>query len=183
MPPKSPPFHSFIESWRKPAGFKAVAAIFIIVIAELIELIKHFNINAANLEIEITERSLITDMKTAVEVLTSLKNIGTKISIDDFGSGYSASSYLQTLPIDAVKIDQSLVSNLFASPLNTSLVKHILAAARDLNLTTVAEGVESKELFDILGKMGCDLAQGYYISKPLAENEFNGWLRTSPWHL
>lgn len=152
-------------------------------IAELIELIKHFNINAANLEIEITERSLITDMKTAAEVLTSLKNIGTKISIDDFGSGYSASSYLQTLPIDAVKIDQSLVGNLFSSSLNTSLVKHILAAARDLNLTTVAEGVESKELFDLLGEMGCDLAQGYYISKPLSENEFNGWLSTSPWHL
>ncbi|MEW6517959.1 MAG: GGDEF domain-containing phosphodiesterase [Thermodesulfobacteriota bacterium] len=152
-------------------------------IAELIDLVKLFNINAANLEIEITERSLITDMKTAAEVLTSLKNIGAKISIDDFGSGYSASSYLQTLPVDAVKIDQSLIVNLFSSPLNTSLVKHMLAAARDLKLTTVAEGVESKELFDMLGEMGCDLAQGYYISKPLSENEFNGWLSSSPWRL
>lgn len=150
-------------------------------IAELIRLIELYNIDAANLEIEITERSIITDMKTAADVLHSLKNIGTLISIDDFGSGYSSTRYLQSLPIDTVKIDQSLVLNLLSSSLNTSLVKNILSVARDLNMKTVAEGVESQKIFDTLGEMGCDFAQGYYISKPLSEMEFNRWLDNSHW--
>ena len=89
--------------------------------------------------------------------------------------------YLQSLPIDTVKIDQSLVLNLLSSSLNTSLVKNILSVARDLNMKTVAEGVESQKIFDTLGEMGCDFAQGYYISKPLSEMEFNRWLDNSHW--
>ena len=150
-------------------------------ITELINMVRDYDIDASNLEIEITERSLVTDMRTASEVLTSLKSIGTQISIDDFGTGYSSARYLKKLPIDAVKIDQSLIADLPSSPFSRSLVKHILGAAGDLELKTVAEGVESKELFELLGEMGCDIAQGYYISKPLAEKDFDRWLQNSSW--
>ncbi len=152
-------------------------------ISELIDMIRDYGIDASKLEIEITERSLVTDIKTAADVLTSLKNIGAQISIDDFGTGYSSSSYLQTLPVDTIKIDQSLIANLTTSPLSASLVKHMLAAAKELKLTTVAEGVESEELFNLLKEMGCDIAQGYYINKPLSEKEFEQWLTNSDWKL
>ncbi len=152
-------------------------------ITELIAMIQDYGIDASKLEIEITERSLVTDFKTAADVLTSLKYIGTKISIDDFGTGYSSSNYLRTLPIDTIKIDQSLIANLTTSPLSASLVKHMLGAAKDLNLTTVAEGVETEELFNLLGEMGCDLAQGYYINKALSEQDFEQWLSSSDWKI
>lgn len=152
-------------------------------IAELINLIKDYGINPAHLEIEITERFLLTDMDTAVDVLHSLRNLGAEVAIDDFGSGYSTMNYIQKLPITAIKLDQSLVDGLGASPLSQSVIRNIIKATHEMNLTTVAEGVENKELFDLLADLGSDIAQGYYISKPLAEKDFDNWLTSCPWKL
>lgn len=152
-------------------------------IAELVEMIKKSGVNAANLEIEIMERSLVTDMQSAAEALRSLKSIGASIAIDDFGTGYSTASYIQNLPVDAVKIDQSLIMNLGSSKLSRTLVGRIIEAARELGLTTIAEGVESEEIYNTLHDLGCDIAQGYYISRPLADHDFSAWLESSPWRV
>lgn len=149
-------------------------------IVELINQIKDYGINPAHLEVEITERFLLTDMDTAVEVLNSLRNLGVEIAIDDFGSGYSTMNYIQKLPITAVKLDQSLIEGLSSSKLSKSVIRNLLNATRELNITTVAEGIENKELFDLLAELGSDVAQGYYISKPLPENDFDRWLSSCP---
>ena len=150
-------------------------------ISEFIEMIEDYDIDPKNLEIEITERSLVTDIETASDVLLSLKKLGAQISIDDFGAGYSTIRYVRKLPIDTIKIDQSLICSLMTSDFSLPVVKNILEVAKDLGLKTVAEGVETEELFNKLGELGCDIAQGYYISKPMPENEFKIWLGSSPW--
>jgi EAL domain-containing protein (putative c-di-GMP-specific phosphodiesterase class I) len=152
-------------------------------IVELINLIKDYGINPAHLEIEITERFLLTDMDTAVEVLNSLRNLGVEVAIDDFGTGYSTMNYIQKLPITAVKFDQSLIESLDSSKLSQSVIRNLINATKELNITTVAEGVENKELFDKLTELGSDIAQGYYVSKPLAENDFDLWLSSCPFTL
>ena len=152
-------------------------------IVELINMIRDYGINPAHLEIEITERFLLTDMDTAVEVLNSLRNLGAEVAIDDFGSGYSTMNYIQKLPITAVKLDQSLTENLRVSKIGLSVIRNLLNATRELNLTTVAEGVENREMFNLLAEIGTDIAQGYYISKPLAEKDFATWMESCPWKL
>jgi EAL domain-containing protein (putative c-di-GMP-specific phosphodiesterase class I) len=150
-------------------------------IAKFVQLVKDYGINPVNLEVEITERSLLTEMDTAAEVLNLLHNMGASISIDDFGTGFSTIHYIRELPIDALKIDQSFVKDLTTSEFSRAVVRRIIEAAQDLNLKTIAEGVESKEILDTLNDLGCDLAQGYYISRPLPGHEFSSWLQTSSW--
>ncbi len=152
-----------------------------ILIARLIKSVREMGIDAALLEIEITERFLLREFDVAREILGALKKMGASIAIDDFGSGYSSVHYLQELPIDTVKIDQSLIVNITSSELSRSLVQHMIEFNRELGITTVAEGVETEEQFGLLGGMGCDVAQGYYIGKPLPCKEFRQWLGSSPW--
>jgi diguanylate cyclase (GGDEF)-like protein len=152
-----------------------------ILIARLIKSVREMGIEAALLEIEITERFLVTEFGVAREILGALKKMGASIAIDDFGTGYSSVHYLQELPIDTVKLDQSLVANIASSDLSRSLIRHMIEFNRELGITTVAEGVETEEQFNILAEMGCDVAQGYYIGKPLPCEEFRQWLETSPW--
>jgi diguanylate cyclase (GGDEF)-like protein len=152
-------------------------------ITKFVQLVKDYGINPVNLEVEITERSLLTEMDTAAEVLNSLHNMGASISIDDFGVGFSTIHYIRELPIGAVKIDQSFIKDLTSSEFSRAVVRRIIEAAQDLNLKTIAEGVESKEILDMLHELGCDLAQGYYISRPLPGREFSSWLETSSWKL
>jgi diguanylate cyclase len=152
-----------------------------ILIARLIKSVREMGIDAALMEIEITERFLVTEFDVAREILGVLKKMGASIAIDDFGTGYSSVHYLQELPIDTVKIDQSLVANIASSDLSRSLIRHMIEFNRELGITTVAEGVETEEQFSILGDMGCDVAQGYYIGKPLPCEEFRQWIESSPW--
>ena len=150
-------------------------------IARLIKSVRETGIDASLLEIEITERFLVTEFDVAREILGALKKMGASIAIDDFGTGYSSMHYLQELPIDTVKIDQSLVANIASSDLSRSLMRHMIEFNRELGITTVAEGVETEEQFNILAEMGCDVAQGYYIGKPLPCEEFRQWIESSPW--
>lgn len=152
-----------------------------IFIARFIKSVRESGIDVSRLEIEITERFLLTELDAARDALGILKKMGASIAIDDFGSGYSSVSYIQEFPIDTVKIDQSIIANVATSSLSRSLIRHMLEFNKELGITTVAEGVETEEQFNLLAEMGCDIAQGYYVGHPLPCREFGNWLASSPW--
>jgi EAL domain-containing protein (putative c-di-GMP-specific phosphodiesterase class I)/CheY-like chemotaxis protein len=119
------------------------------------------------LALEITESVLMQNMHEHVAELQKLRADGIGIEIDDFGTGYSSLSYLKQLPIDTVKIDRSFIHNLASNPVDAAIVSAIFAMADSMRLRVVAEGVETHEQLQVLGRHGCAYAQGYYFSKPL----------------
>ena len=120
----------------------------------------------ALLELEITEGIFIRDLNLAVARIRELQRLGLSIALDDFGTGYSSLSYLQRMPIDAVKLDRSFVSDLTTDTGTVSMVRSVLAMAEGLNLRVVTEGVETEEQLEILQKLGCEEAQGYLMGRP-----------------
>ncbi len=120
----------------------------------------------ALLELEITEGIFIRDLNLAVARIRELQRLGLTIALDDFGTGYSSLSYLQRMPIDAVKLDRSFVSDLTTDAGTVSMVRSVLAMAGALNLRVVTEGVETEEQLEILRTLGCDEAQGFLLGRP-----------------
>jgi diguanylate cyclase (GGDEF)-like protein len=131
------------------------------------------------LEIEITEATLMQDIDRATEVLNRLSDIGVTIAIDDFGTGYSSLSYLKQLPIHTLKIDQSFIVDVAFDQQDVAIVRSIIDLGHNLGYKVVAEGVESGMAWDMLNSLGCDTAQGFHISKPLADEHFSSWLAES----
>ena len=129
------------------------------------------DVRAEQLHLEITERLLMQQPENARETLNMCRKAGMGISIDDFGTGYSSLSYLHYYPINTLKIDQSFVRAMEKDPKSLELVRSIISLGKNLNMTIVAEGVETLEEAKILKDMNCDLAQGYYFAKPMPENE------------
>jgi EAL domain-containing protein (putative c-di-GMP-specific phosphodiesterase class I) len=119
---------------------------------------------AAWIEFELTESTPMEDHPATMETLDRLKNLGAQITIDDFGTGYSSLAYLQHLPVDALKIDQSFISQMTRSENSAKIVRSIIDLAHSLDLTVVAEGVEDHDTLAGLDAFGCDVAQGYVIS-------------------
>ncbi|MCY1559624.1 Phytochrome-like protein cph2 [compost metagenome] len=109
--------------------------------------------------------------------------MGFKLFVDDFGTGYSSLEYLQRLPVKAIKIDKSFVLPVLEDSAAEVIVRSTLDLGHNLGLEVVAEGVESKDVCEHLTKMGCDEAQGYYLSPPIPVSEFSDWLQTSRWPL
>ncbi|MDH4319780.1 MAG: EAL domain-containing protein, partial [Desulfobulbaceae bacterium] len=140
------------------------------------ETLEQTGLPANNLELEITEGILMQDTGKAIAILESLKKIGVTISMDDFGTGYSSLSYLKRLPIDVLKIDQSFIRNLSPDNEDATIVRTIIAMAKNLHLAVIAEGAESKEHVDFLIEEKCDQIQGYYYSKPLTTESFHEYL-------
>jgi diguanylate cyclase (GGDEF)-like protein/PAS domain S-box-containing protein len=118
------------------------------------------------LMLEITEGALMDDYSRAVSILRRLKALGIRIAMDDFGTGYSSLSYLQSFPFDKIKIDQTFVANLERSAQSAAIVRTVISLGRSLDLTTVAEGVETQAQLEILRREGCDEMQGYLIGRP-----------------
>ena len=137
----------------------------------------HSGLPPSNLIFEITETMLIDDIALSAAVLKRMKDMGIGIAIDDFGTGYSSLTYLKQLPIDELKVDRSFVANLPGSPDDAAIVNATIALAHSLRLKTVAEGVESLEQLTFLREAGCDQAQGFLISRPIAPDAFARWLR------
>jgi diguanylate cyclase (GGDEF)-like protein len=127
------------------------------------------------LELEITESVIMTDPAQALATLTRLGAMGIRLSIDDFGTGYSSLSYLKKLPVDEIKIDRSFITDL-ARHGDETIVRSTIDLAHNLGLTVVAEGVETRATWDRLAALGCDAAQGFYISPPLPFDEVTTWL-------
>jgi EAL domain-containing protein (putative c-di-GMP-specific phosphodiesterase class I) len=118
------------------------------------------------LELEITEGVLIEDFDRGLALLRRLKALGVRISMDDFGSGYSSLSYLQAFPFDKIKIDRAFVMNLGRSPQSAAIVRAVIGLGHGLEMSIVAEGVETQEQLGFLAEAGCDVVQGYFIGKP-----------------
>jgi len=146
-------------------------------------LLRRFAIAPGQITLEITESALMDDPDQALEVLKRLDRIGVRMSIDDFGAGYSSLSYLKRLPVHDIKIDKSFVLGLGATTnlKDAAIVRSVIAMAQALSLKVVAEGVEQREAWELLHALGCDMAQGYYISRPLPPAELEQWLRACPW--
>lgn len=136
------------------------------------------------LEIEITESAIMDDAETALKALVRLNDLGIALFIDDFGTGHSSLSYLQRLPVDAIKIDKSFVKDMLASRDSAAIVRATITLAHDLDIKVVAEGVENQAMWDRLAELPHDvIAQGYFIAKPMPAEEFCAWLAQSPWRL
>ena len=134
------------------------------------------------LGIEITETMLVLEQNRTIEVLGRLQRMGVRISLDDFGTGWSSLQYLSQLPVDELKIDRSFIRDLTSNHTGSSIVESTVNLARALGLTTVAEGVETAEVWDRLARLGCDVAQGYFVSRPLPAAELEVWMAGADRH-
>lgn len=130
-----------------------------------------YKVDASLLEIEITEGVLIHDIERCIKVLTAVKSLGIRISIDDFGTGYSSLNYLRRLPIDILKIDRSFVRECNAIDEDREICAAIINLAHSMNLSVIAEGVETKKQIDTLIDLGCDHFQGFYFYKPMSADK------------
>lgn len=136
-------------------------------VAEVSFAVQNSGIPASSLELEITESFLIHEPEKAAKVLNELKGLGVRISIDDFGTGFSSLGYIKDLPCDCIKVDQSFVKDIEQDSSNRSLVAAIIAMSKGLGLEVIAEGVEKKEHEEILIELGCSIGQGWRYGKPL----------------
>ncbi len=146
------------------------------VLNDINEAVKKYKIERKNIEIEITETSIMDDVKVAILALQKVKDQGIAIAIDDFGTGYSSLNYLKRLPIDIVKIDKSFIDELTVSPVDSAMVFSIITLAHLLGYQVVAEGVEDEKTMFVLKSMNCDYLQGYYFSRPVSASDLSKML-------
>ena len=142
----------------------------------LLEIVRENRLDYGELLLEITESAYTEDAKQIIEKVKDLREIGFRIEMDDFGSGYSSLNMLTTLPMDALKLDMQFVRNAFGERKDTRLLEVLLQMTRAFRLTSIAEGVETEEQVHALREMGCDVLQGYYFSRPLPAEEFESFL-------
>jgi EAL domain-containing protein (putative c-di-GMP-specific phosphodiesterase class I) len=148
--------------------------------ADVAELLEEYNVPATSLTLEITETMVVGESQRSIEVVESLVDLGVRLSCDDFGTGYSSLSRLRRLPIDEIKIDRSFVARMADDDTDRAITRSVLSLGRGLGLTTVAEGVEDRSGWDILRALGCDQAQGFLVSRPLAPARFRDWMTNQP---
>jgi diguanylate cyclase (GGDEF)-like protein len=132
------------------------------------------------IQFELTESALMAEPASALQTLGRLKDTGVQLFIDDFGTGYSGLSYLQRLPVDAIKIDQSFVMPMVHNADSAVIVSSTIELGHNLGMKVVAEGVENAEILGRLAALGCDVAQGYLIGKPMPSRELQGWESSQP---
>ena len=131
------------------------------------------------LELEVTEGQVMNNPESSIEKLNKIHKMGIEIAIDDFGTGYSSLSYLKKLPLDKLKIDQSFIRDIPSDEDDMAITKAIIALGKSLNMTLIAEGVETQEQKDFIKENGCDLIQGYFYSRPLPANEMQELLQNN----
>jgi EAL domain-containing protein (putative c-di-GMP-specific phosphodiesterase class I) len=142
-------------------------------------LFERFEITPARIQLELTETAVFASGEPVrvTQALGQLAEMGIVIALDDFGTGYSSLSRLRDLPIHKVKIDQSFVSQMDRRPQDALIVRSVIALAKSLHLRVVAEGVETEPVWHRLSDLGCDIAQGHYLSRPLPPDELIAWVR------
>ncbi|WP_236789545.1 bifunctional diguanylate cyclase/phosphodiesterase [Amycolatopsis sp. GM8] len=145
--------------------------------AKVVEALRRFDVPPELLTFELTESGVMADPQKALPILQELHALGIVLAVDDFGTGYSSLAYLRRLPVDEVKIDKSFVLGMGTDLGDLAVVRSIVELGHSLGLTVVAEGVEEDVARDQLEAMGCDVAQGYLISRPLAEDRLEAWLQ------
>jgi diguanylate cyclase (GGDEF)-like protein len=142
------------------------------------ELLAETGVPAERLELELTESAVMADPDLALTILRALDEQGIRLAIDDFGTGYSSLAYLKKLPVHELKIDRTFVTRMDSDPSDAAIVRSSLDLARNLNLEVVAEGVETPEVWERLINLGCSIAQGYYLLRPVPAEELTSWLAT-----
>jgi diguanylate cyclase (GGDEF)-like protein/PAS domain S-box-containing protein len=133
------------------------------------------------IDLEITESGIMADPAASLRVLTQLSQMGFNLFVDDFGTGYSSLSYLMKLPVDAIKIDHSFTMNMIADKDAAAIVKSTIEMAHNLGMSVVAEGTASQDIWNALSRLGCDEAQGQFISHPFPALELPHWLQSTGW--
>jgi EAL domain-containing protein (putative c-di-GMP-specific phosphodiesterase class I) len=140
------------------------------------ELLKHYKVQPGQVTFEISEPGMLGDIERTLPVLYQLRDLGVRLSVDDFGTGASSLSYLRQLPVHEVKIDDSFVQGMATDSGDLAIVRAVIGLSREFGLTVVAEGVESERTLDLLEEMGCELGQGYLFSRPLPYERLEAWL-------
>ena len=174
------------ESWRK-AGYGLSVAVNLSVRnlvdrdlpKEIERLLATYSLPADALQLEITESMIMSDPERAIATVTRLSDLGVRMSVDDFGTGYSSLANLRRLPIDELKIDRSFVAPMLHDESDLIIVRSTINLGHDLGLRIIAEGVEDSATLNQLALLGCDLAQGYHLSRPMPADAFVDWLRTA----
>jgi EAL domain-containing protein (putative c-di-GMP-specific phosphodiesterase class I) len=145
----------------------------------VIDVMRDLGFPPDRLEIEITERDIVTNSERSALALARLRDHGVRIAIDDFGTGYASFLTLRELRADRLKIDQQFTSNMFESRADELIVTKVIEIAHSLGLDVVAEGVESDDVWRRLGQLGCDVAQGFAIARPMALADLTRWVEAS----
>ena len=143
---------------------------------QIADLLLRRGVPADRLVLEITESTIMADPERAIGILARLREMGIRLAVDDFGVGYSSLSYLKRLPVDEIKIDRSFVAAMDSQDEDAFIVRSTIDLARNLGLHVVAEGVETREVWDELGELGCDYAQGWYLGRPMPASDLPDWL-------
>jgi diguanylate cyclase (GGDEF)-like protein len=151
-----------------------------VLLNKLVQKLNDEGLSPEALELEITESDLVADASLAIENLSELTARGFHFAIDDFGTGYSSLAYLKNLPVKTIKIDKSFILSLASDENDQQIVHTVLRLASAFQLKVVAEGVEDKASLEILKEWGCDVVQGYFISRPLNKNDLEAWLQHTP---
>jgi len=146
-------------------------------VAQVQATVQRHAINPARLKLELTESMLVDNIGSIIACMNVLKETGIQFSLDDFGTGYSSLQYIQQMPLNQLKIDQSFVRNLSADPEGNSIVRTIIAMAKGMNMDIIAEGVETDEQRQLLRLLGCNHYQGYFFSKPVPIEQFEALLK------
>ncbi len=148
-------------------------------VEQIEEILIRTEVDPAQISLEITESLAMEDAERTIQLLTRLKRIGVKVSIDDFGTGYSALGYLASFPVDVVKVDRSFVDKVEVDPVKSAIVSAVVNLSSAIGITTVIEGVETKEQLEHLRGIGCTTVQGYYFAKPMPADDLTELLTRS----
>jgi diguanylate cyclase (GGDEF)-like protein len=143
--------------------------------------LKDMQINPEFLELEITESAVMHDPEEVIRSLHQLSQHGMKLAIDDFGTGYSSLAYLKKFPVDTLKIDKAFITDVSSDNDDVAIVEAVLGLGKHFNMKVVAEGIEDEAQLEFLKSQGCDIAQGYFISKPLSADQYTQWLQRWPY--
>ena len=143
----------------------------------ILDCVRKYDVDPIFLTLELTESAIMSDPKRALGVAKEVSTLGITLAVDDFGTGYSSLAYLKDLPVQELKIDKSFVMDLASGGEGFHIINSIITLGHGLGLKIVAEGVENRETFTILQEAGCDLAQGYWISRPIAGEQLEDWVK------
>jgi EAL domain-containing protein (putative c-di-GMP-specific phosphodiesterase class I) len=142
----------------------------------IIEILKEHDLDPAYLMLEVTEQALCHDFELATVILQCLRDLGIKISVDDFGTGHASMAHIRNLPVDELKIDTAFIAELPDNRKDVAIVRATIELAHSLDIEVLAEGVESRPAMRWLANMGCERAQGFLISRPMPAETFSQWV-------
>jgi diguanylate cyclase (GGDEF)-like protein len=147
-------------------------------VADIVDLLNLYNLPTDLVRLEVTETAIMANPSLAMSTLSQLHDLGIRLSIDDYGTGYSSMAYLKRLPVDELKVDRTFVLNMDSDREDAVLVRGAIELGHNLGLTVVAEGVETPAHVAALRQLGCDVAQGYHYAKPMPADDLTAWMRT-----